>query len=231
MQGGPQTTLTVLERLCYLEGRIFWQVLQRSLMPDVLPIRTVAELEEFTLWPRWNSAMEQLGQGVEPDALLRFKVGDPTNEITLIVEAKLGDMQNADQWAREWTAYRSESKCDQPDAEGEFKDVYFVALGGLDDRPASCVQKLADEANKIIAARGGTSNLKAVGADWSDLATTISELTRQVSMPNQRVLRDLTEALALCGYRPVVPLAELGKETLSLRPISDPRDSSLRFKL
>jgi hypothetical protein len=64
-------TATVLEGLCYLEGRIFWHVLQRSLMPNILPIRTVAELDEFTLWPRWNAAVEQLGQDVE---LMRYFV-------------------------------------------------------------------------------------------------------------------------------------------------------------
>ncbi|MGA7385681.1 MAG: hypothetical protein WBW81_13615 [Methylocella sp.] len=52
--------------------------------------------------------MELLGQGVEPDKAASLQSRDPTNEITLIVEAKLGDTQ----WARELAAYsRSSGEC------------------------------------------------------------------------------------------------------------------------
>jgi hypothetical protein len=97
-------TATILERLCYLESELFWQILQLSFAPDLLPVRSVAVLKEFILWPRWTAAAEKLGKTVQPEALLRFNVGDPASQITLILEAKLGGSQSPEQWAQEWIA-------------------------------------------------------------------------------------------------------------------------------
>jgi hypothetical protein len=208
-------TAAVLTRLCYLDGSLFWQILQRSVAPSLLPIRTVAQLREFRFWPRWGEAREKLKQDVVADALLRFKIGDPAQQATLIIEAKLRDVQRADQWALEWIAYNREQ---DTVGSGELEEVYLVALGGLNGRRAERVQKLTDEANRIIASKNEPRRLVAVGADWADLATTIYEVTRQVDQPNQRILRDITEALALAGYRYALPLAGLPKESAYLRP-------------
>jgi hypothetical protein len=208
-------TATILERLSYLDAPLFWLILQSSFAPDLLPRGNVADLKEFSLWPRWTEASTLLGKSVIPDALIRFEVGDPATEIILILEAKLDGSQNAQQWAQEWIAYHSEGERD------ESAEVYLVALGGLYGQAKFQVLKLADEANTIINELGGVGDLKAVGADWSDLATAIYDLSHHASSANRRILHDIKEALALRGYRQVRLLADLPADAHNLCSLSD----------
>jgi hypothetical protein len=195
-------TATTFERLAYLDDATCWRVLQQAAKPELLPFRTVATLEQIEFWPRWPLRTKDEERVVEPDVFLRFSVGDPATRVALIVEAKLGGFQSAEQWAREWHAYQHNFG----DTGGE---VVLVALGGLEKRAAS-VAELADRANRELARLGLAPQLRAASLSWLDLVAALADLLETGAGASvRRILSDIIEALALHGYRRVKPVAEL----------------------
>ncbi|KQU93896.1 hypothetical protein [Devosia sp. Root105] len=181
-------TATVFERLNYLDGSTLWQIL-RATFP-ILPAYRVADLLEADFWPRW-SAGEGGGQ-VEPDVVLRFEVGDPSRRIDLIVEAKLGGVQNAEQWLREWRAYTaSMSNTD------EQVDSYLLAIGGTGASATKTVLALKADVERLTA---GTLTIPADAAGWQRLADVIGDVEPAHSH-QARVIEDIVEALAHFGFR------------------------------
>ncbi|WP_097522176.1 hypothetical protein [Sinorhizobium sp. BJ1] len=117
-------TASVFGRLAYLEGAVLWRILRRT-FGSGLPDFRVAELSDITFWPVWDDSAETNGT-VEPDVFLDFKLGDPAISMRMIVEAKFGTYptQHANQWVRQWTAYR--------EANGDDGNrVVLAAIGGL----------------------------------------------------------------------------------------------------
>lgn len=181
-------TATVFERLAYLDGSTLWQIL-RATFP-ILPAYKVADLIEVEFWPRW-SAGEGGGQ-VEPDVVLRFEVGDPSCRIDLIVEAKLGGVQSAEQWLREWRAYTASMS-----GSDEKVDSYLLAIGGTGPSAAKTVLALKTEIARLT---GGALTIPADAAGWQRLADVVGDVESPHSH-EARVIEDITEALSHFGFR------------------------------
>lgn len=194
-------TATVFERLAYLEGSVLWALLVATFKPRVLPERKVAELTGIEFWPTWWPAGEGVGRSVEPDVVMRFSVGDPSMEIVLVVECKLGGMQYPAQWAREWIAARSEGATDAAD------ETYLLALGGLPATAAVVVDAFTGHLRETAGIE-----VKAAAADWRDLLRALDGLD-VVRQSDRRVVSDVKGALALHGYAEHVPMADLAAMT------------------
>ncbi|MGH6956449.1 MAG: hypothetical protein ACREEW_07260 [Caulobacteraceae bacterium] len=209
-------TATTFERLAYLDGPIVWAILV-STFRGALPPRRVAELREIEFWPLWQEASEALGQAVEPDVVLTLSLGDPPQKIVLIVECKAGNgQQYSDQWAREWLAFDAEcASTDRPD------ELWLLALGGVADGAARTVERFTAE----IRAKWGFE-IRALAADWTDLARALDEIETSSSV-SARIVKDLRQALDLHGYRNVQPMAGLVAD-VARYPISPTSASMLR---
>lgn len=192
-------TSTVFERLAYLDGPVFWALLAATFRPRILPARKVAELSHIEFWPTWGQAKATLAKAVEPDVVLRFSVGDPVQEITLIVECKLGGLQYPDQWAQEWIAYQAENASEDGVAE-----TCLLALGGLSTGAEAMVDAFTERLRKSHGIE-----VKAAAADWRDLLKALDGL--ELSRASDRlVVADVRAALALHGYSQYAPMSELG---------------------
>lgn len=192
-------TSTVFERLAYLDGPVLWALLAATFRPRILPARKVADLVHVEFWPTWGQAKATLEKAVEPDVVLRFSAGDPTQEFTLIVECKLGGLQYPDQWAQEWIAFQAESASGDGAAE-----TCLLALGGLPTGAEAMVDSFTDRLRKSHGIE-----VKAAAADWVDLLKALDglELSRA---SDRRVVADVKAALALHGYSQYAPMFELG---------------------
>ena len=192
-------TSTVFERLAYLDGPTLWALLSATFRPRILPERKVAELEHIEFWPTWGQAKATLEKAVEPDVVLRFSVGDPPQEIVLIVECKLGGLQYPDQWAQEWIAYQAENA-----SEGGASETCLLALGGL----STSAEAMVDAFTARLHETHGIT-VRAAAADWHDLLKALGgiEVTRAT---DGRVLADVRAALALHGYSQFTPMSSLG---------------------
>jgi hypothetical protein len=210
-------TATIFERLAYLDGARFWQILASTFRSGGLPQRRVAELREIEFWPFWQDAVEKLGQSVEPDVVLTFSIGDPAQSVVLIVECKAGGgLQYPDQWAREWAAFDARwATSERPD------EVWLLALGGVPEGAARTVSGFTERIRKSWGLE-----IRAVAADWTDLAQVLEEIEAS-SVFEARVLQDLALALDLHGYRNVRPME--GMVAIASRyPISPRSAAALR---
>ncbi|MFG5120492.1 hypothetical protein [Methylorubrum sp. POS3] len=203
-------TSTVFERLAYLDGPTLWALLSATFRPRILPDRRVAELAHIEFWPTWGQAKETLNKAVEPDVVLRFSVGDPPQEIVLIVECKLGGLQYPEQWAQEWIAYRAENASEDGAAE-----TCLLALGGLTANAEAMVEAFGDRLRETHGIA-----VKAAAADWHDLLKALDkiEVTRAA---DRRVVADVRAALALHGYRQFTPM--FGLAAIASEHRIDPR--------
>ena len=187
----------MFERVSYLSGATAWDLLRETFPEASLPGRKLASLDEVVFWPTWSAASEKLGQRVEPDVALRFSVGEPARTVALIVEAKLGSLQNRDQWAREWIAHAAEVAGAEPD------ECWLLALGGMRlgnrARASAFASQIEDGFNvKVNAATAG----------WADLLAATGRI--EAAGAEARILEDIRKALALFGFRAVRrPLREL----------------------
>lgn len=185
-------TATVFERLSYLDGSLLWAILRGTFGPALPPYK-IAELINIEFWPRWDDTVRH--GTVEPDILLQFDVGDPARRVDLIIEAKLGGVQYAEQWHRQWSSYQAYMRKEESDAPAAL--VLLLAIGGLIGGSASTVERLTQE---VRARSGDATELVASAAEWSRLASVLNDLP--VENPSAgRVIEDITEALALFGYR------------------------------
>lgn len=206
-------TASVFGRLAYLDGAVLWRILRRAFGPG-LPEFRVAELHQITFWPTWSESGETNGT-VEPDVFLDFKLGDPAISMQLIVEAKFGTYptQYADQWVRQWTAYR-EAKGDDGNR------VVLAAIGGLGKNVEVTVEKIVRE----IAALG--HDIEVVAAGWDRLLTAIEEeRAKPMDRSAGRILDDIVTALGLANYQ---HLRLLGDMPYHSRPWSRSANGALR---
>jgi len=186
-------TASVFGRLSYLEGPMLWKILRRGLGFEI-PDYKVVELYNIEFWPSWSEG-EETTRTVEPDVFLQFKVGDPSNQIDLIIEAKLGIGlgQYADQWRRQWSAYHALSTTREGDA-----TPYLIAIGGLGQHEASYLNRLLQDL------QNDGHEIKALAANWPRLLAAVIAVDKETTSPrDQRILRDIVEALALAGYRQI----------------------------
>ncbi|WP_354552030.1 hypothetical protein [Kaistia defluvii] len=195
-------TATIFERLSYLDGPTCWQILCSTFGP-VLPEHPIAIMRKIEFWPRWSDSLNE-GRSVEPDVLLQFELGDdPPRKVDLIVEAKLGGQQYADQWRRQIQSYKKRSIDDGGGREVDA--AYFLAIGGLDAPARQVIARLSDPAP---AALDEHIRVVAAAAEWSRLATAIQE-TKVGNQQTQRVLDDVAQALELFGHGHIQEISTL----------------------
>lgn len=201
-------TATVFERLAYLNGALFWRLLTSTAKPSILPKRHVAELQKLTFWPRWNAAHSASGQGwTEPDAVLDFEIGDPPERVVLIVEAKLGGLQTAEQWAREWIAYERENAgYDRP------ARTFLLAIGDFRLLNARRIEALTADASKLLESFSSEIPVQAVGVNWSDLLIQVRKERDGSENHTRRVLDDIESALTLYGFRDYTAVESFASE-------------------
>ncbi len=190
-------TAAVFGRLAYLEDEVLWRVMRRT-FGSPLPDLKVAELVDISFWPRWTDALEA-DREVEPDVFIDFKLGDPPTSVRLIVEAKLGKhpMQEAQQWAREWVAYKN--------ANGDDEQIVFLcAVGGLGRNIGATVERIAAE----LAAQG--HDIKVAAAGWDRLLDALeAEREKPMTRPQARIIDDMITALGLADYQHLKLLGDL----------------------
>lgn len=188
-------TGSVFSRLFYLEGPVLWEILHACFkLPS--PQYNVAKLIEANFWPRWENATDD-GLSIEPDIFFVFELGDPSKRVCFILEAKLGNGagQYAEQWHREWQAYKIFA------SEGDLcaHECLFLAIGGLGPHPKARAKEIQKEANIL-----GSEDLRAFGANWDQLSELSNELRKKAGLGSEakRILADISSALALAGHRP-----------------------------
>lgn len=192
-------TSFVFERLAYLRPSTFWSILRVTFGP-VLSDYRMLELETLEFWPRWNDPTT--GGTVEPDIFAEFTVGDPSTKIAIIFEAKLGQHQYAEQWRRQWEAYQSLLEEGEADAD----QVLLLAIGGLAGHRVQVVERLK---HTISTETSGAVSMNVAAADWRRLADVVFDQISNAVPPDNRILEDVAEALAMFGYRHVHSLSSL----------------------
>lgn len=192
-------TASVFGRLAYLEPSLLWSLL-RATFGSALPEFRVAELETVEFWPTWYDPTTK--GTVEPDVFMQFKLGDPSKSIALIFEAKLGQHQYPLQWEREWVAYQN--LITQGDADAD--EVFLLAIGGLTGHRLVLIENFS---KTIHTKTSGEVSINAVAADWRRLADAVDQHSKVTAGANARILADIGEALALCGYRNVRGLSSI----------------------
>lgn len=170
-------TATVFERLSYLPGADLWSILHMA-FPD-LPSYRVAELKEITFWPRWKDHGRGEGK-VEPDVIMHFELGDSQSQVTLVIEAKTGGVQCANQITRQWKSAQKIEGISNP---------ILVLVGGLD-------RDALPELRKNL----GIDPKHMVGGNWPALAKAL-KLAPRTTNEITRILEDSLAALASWGYR------------------------------
>lgn len=186
-------TASVFGRLSYLEGPMLWKILRRGLGVE-LPDYKVVDLYNVEFWPTWPEG-DGAAKTVEPDVFLQFNVGDPSIQIDLIVEAKIGTGldQYADQWRRQWTAYHELPSTTDSDA-----TPYLIAIGGLGEHEASYMRRMLEDL------QNGGHEIKALAANWPKLLEAVIAVGKETtSQRDTRILSDIVSALALAGYRKI----------------------------
>ncbi|TNM59862.1 hypothetical protein [Aliirhizobium smilacinae] len=186
-------TASVFGRLSYLEGPMVWKILRRGLGFE-LPDYKVVELYNVEFWPTWPEG-DGAARTVEPDVFLQINVGDPSVQIDLIIEAKLGIGldQCADQWRRQWTAYHELPATIDGDAK-----PYLIAIGGLGQHEASYLSRILQDLQK------GGHEVKALAANWPKLLEAVIAVGKETTdLRDTRILSDIVSALALAGYRQI----------------------------
>lgn len=191
-------TASVFERLGYLSKQtlnlFFYEVFKKSSLGD--KIVDLGCLDEIEFWPEWYLSDRRR---VEPDCFLKFE------NLNLIVEAKRWDVQQQDfgQWDRELTAYwRLSTK----------KKVIFFAVGGLDESHLKDVQALKTEfCDKYPLIDRNAFLLIAIS--WSSLWKIIKQFEVTSIPPEQRVIRDICNAIEFHNIRVADPawLSDLPK--------------------
>jgi hypothetical protein len=195
-------TAAVFERLAYLRGPLLWAILREAFGTD-LPAYKVVDLIDASFWPTWPENDEGT-KTVEPDVFLRFKAGDPEIRIDVIVEAKYrpGYDQYADQWRRQWIAYHRYV------ADGEGATAYLLAVGGLGAHAATTMHRLQAE----LLADG--LEVKVIAGNWPKLLDAVTTAREQSESGEEgRLLEDITEAMALAGFRQVTQYRDLRSHT------------------
>ncbi len=176
-------TGTVFERLSYLPGSEAWTLLQNTFQG--LPDRQIVEIVDVDFWPNWDT--DDDGRSwVQPDVLINLNLGDPAQRTLLLVEAKTADVQRKSQWEAQLRSlfFRLEDSADDA-------VVYYAALGGMKGMDAD---KVWSEVAPALRDR-----VRFVHADWSHLGKAIANRAPK-SPETDRVVEDISEALALYGY-------------------------------
>ncbi len=231
-------TASVFERLAYLAPSHLWEVLRRAALPlSSAPLpSSPPNSPQWEFWPSWTLRSGTPGpRRVEPDVVLRDETGR-----VMVFEAKLGGVQDAQQWVQEVCAARDEFPS---------SGVTLFAVGGLDParHPA-----LAEDARRRLVALGvpieGFYCLQ-----WARLAGALQALGETVSLhPGERQLVEALGAVlaphrrvpqsmatlpsvrvneaALGGWRPAVHRSMRGGLAgLEHTPIETPARTLLRW--
>ena len=123
--GEDKKTSLIFEPLSYLPSDILWKVLRAACADNDTMPKVSGNMNKAIFWPS-QSAKDSKGHvnttnsnRVEPDVIFKFE------KFTLIIEAKLKDVQNykqhVEQWQNELKSYRNE---------GNKETVIMLAVGG-----------------------------------------------------------------------------------------------------
>lgn len=203
-------TATVLERLSYLSPEVAWRLLVDAASGQ-LPAYRVAELVDVEFWPMWE--VDDRKRGVEPDAFLSLKLGDPTRHIHIILEAKHGGAQRANQWAAEIGAWK-ESVASEDERLPDL--LVLLAIEGnvagweREDQLQAFFERMRKQ-------HADLPELRVVMIEWKDIARACSNFTSSFAH-EQRIITDIQSGLELCGYFHLVVPEQL--EHLAKRPLA-----------
>lgn len=203
-------TASVVGRMTYLPGDIFWRLVKCSALHCHLN-KYAGGLEHIEFWPNWPlpERMKNLGKYRQPDVFLRFE------EFDVIVEAKRDDnlSQNHIQWSEQILSYLSKRNI-----EGEEKrPIVFWVLGGMGTQLTEEVvnnefYKLMD----IVSDEYPSENIKLAVSLWGNILSCLldlqhyltEELRKNFSLisPYDRrhilkIVDDIIEALRLHGIK------------------------------
>lgn len=203
-------TATIFERLSYLPAETAWNILAAAAGGQLHSYR-MAELTTMEYWPMWD--VEGRSRGVEPDVFLELKLGDPALKVQVIVEAKHGGSQSADQLKAELKAWAQAIESDQI----EVPDLLVIlAIGGL--RSTSKKHQLELDFDAVTQDFNSLPETTLLPLDWDDLARAFALLAPK-TQHEQRIVDDMREALGLYGYYHVVEPRHL-ELLLDHRPVN-----------
>jgi hypothetical protein len=114
-------TSTVFDNLLSLPDGLFWKIIIDSCYENCLP-KNIGNIEFYEFWPHWDASGSRNQVFVEPDLFISFE------EVDIIIEAKRKDynQQYRQQWEKEFISYKNEYR-------DNGKDVYLIAIGGIDN--------------------------------------------------------------------------------------------------
>lgn len=188
-------TSTVFDFLKYLPTTIFWDLLKKSLYHQKLP-KYSGEINSIEYWPSWSAENTENSKRVVPDVFISF------DEFDVLIEAKRynvgGQLKN--QFENEFKSYQNEYG-------DKNKMLYFIKLGGLNNRN--------DEKSPY-------SKVVICKTDWTKLLNEVvllrAELERGNSILNQnyiRLINDCIKGFALHHFYKIEWLKDLSKISIN----------------
>ena len=207
-------TASVFERLSYLPGPIFWEILEKSFKLSVnigsLGFPSDIRLGQFEFWPRFNVTKQDKistsgASYREPDLFFQFHCQSLSRRIDIILEAKPYDSigQDAGQWDEQCAAYIENYS-------SKAQHVLYLAIGGLGQRSERLNHLRTQLETKY-------RNIKFYGTSWTKLTHIIKNMRDgDIDIHVKFLLNDVLQALNLAGYREIVPLQSL----VSARPFN-----------
>lgn len=204
-------TSTIFERLSYLPAITSWEILATSARGR-LPTYRMADLKNIEFWPMW--AVTDRTIGVEPDVFMNFELGDPPQNVHIIVEAKHGGVQTVGQLFSEvkaWCEAVDNGVIEQPD------QVIILAIGGLP--AADKIQDLEQSFSQAVTKFGDrVATLRITPIGWDDIAKATAMYDSE-NKYEKRILNDISSALELFGYYYIVKPTQL-EQLIGHRPIN-----------
>lgn len=182
-------TAIVFGLMTYLPGEVAWSLLQRS--GTGLPAYKVGRLDQAEFWPAWSPQGTNTLR-TEPDAYLRFIMGDPEVVIDIIVETKRAPKahQKVEQWRDQIESYRDTilgEEAVRPDR------AFYLAVSGL-----------AKGKDKLLLSFNRPENLdppvEIIFCEWTDLSNAARQLRDEGAGPTSRVMTMIMQGLAQGGF-------------------------------
>jgi hypothetical protein len=182
-------TSTVFGLMSYLSGAEAWQFLSHAI--SGLPAFRVGRLTHIEFWPAWAPTGSNVLR-TEPDAYLRFKMGDPEVCIDFIVETKRGP--NSPQSVNQWCV-QIESYYQTIDKEQSLKadEVFYLAVSGF----AKGQKKYLDDYSKR---KDQSHSVQVLTSEWTDFSNAARRMRDEKSDQTARLFGMMLNGLAHDGF-------------------------------
>lgn len=182
-------TSTVFGLMSYLPQPSAWTLLQKA-VPG-WPSYRFGSLDIVEFWPAWPPKGNNVRM-TEPDAYLRFSMGDPAVIIDVIVETKRGPSahQSAYQWQCQIEAYREFVELG---TEKDADHVYYLAVSGLSKGRTI----LRDEFEQK---RKSEETVELFMTDWTSFSNAARHMRDSAPPGPKRLLSMMLQGLAYAGF-------------------------------